>query len=149
MVEPRDRVIQEAQKWINTKFHHRGRILGGGVDCAGLLAEVYERAGVLPHIELPEYNPDWWLHTSEEFYRNWVVKYARETPDSTPGNIVLFGLKYRTDLRAVHSGIVVEWPEKIITAWPVRRRVKFIDASHEPGFHDEATAFYDPFRGPV
>ena len=64
----REAVIREAESWIGTPFHHAARIKGAGVDCLMLLAEIYERAGVVPHIDPPFYVPDWHLHRDAERY---------------------------------------------------------------------------------
>lgn len=39
-------VICEARRWIGTPFHHQGRLLGVGVDCAGLVVGVARALGV-------------------------------------------------------------------------------------------------------
>jgi cell wall-associated NlpC family hydrolase len=61
-------VVAEAASWLRTPYHHMGRVKGGGVDCLMLLAEVYEAAGVIPHVEIPFYPPDWHLHRGVERY---------------------------------------------------------------------------------
>ncbi len=61
-------VIAEAETWLRTPYHHMGRVKGGGSDCLMLLAEVYEAAGVIPHIDVPFYPPDWNLHRDAERY---------------------------------------------------------------------------------
>lgn len=33
-------VVDEARRWLGTPFHHQGRVLGRGVDCAGVVAKV-------------------------------------------------------------------------------------------------------------
>src|SRR4051794_18561064 len=55
-------VVREAESWIGTPFHHAARVKGAGVDCLMLLAEIYEHAGIAPHIEPSFYVPDWHLH---------------------------------------------------------------------------------------
>jgi len=59
-------VVREAESWIGTPFHHAARIKGAGVDCLMLLAEIHERAGIIPHIDPPFYVPDWHLHRDAE-----------------------------------------------------------------------------------
>jgi cell wall-associated NlpC family hydrolase len=54
----RQRVVTEAETWLRTPYHHMGRIKGGGTDCLMLLAEVYEAAGVIRHLDVPFYPPD-------------------------------------------------------------------------------------------
>jgi cell wall-associated NlpC family hydrolase len=43
-----------AQSWLGTPFQHQGRLKGIGVDCIGLVLEVYREAGVLQHLGLPQ-----------------------------------------------------------------------------------------------
>ena len=58
MTDPRRAaVLVEAANWLRTPYHHMGRVKGGGTDCLMLLAEVYEAAGVIPHVEIPFYPP--------------------------------------------------------------------------------------------
>ena len=71
-------VTAEAATWLRTPYHHMGRVKGGGTDCLMLLAGVYEAAGVIPHIEVPFYPPDWHLHRSVERYLDGLMQYARE-----------------------------------------------------------------------
>lgn len=34
------KIVAEARKWIGTPFHHQARVIGVGVDCAGVLIGV-------------------------------------------------------------------------------------------------------------
>lgn len=36
----REAIVQEARTWLNTPFHHQGRVKGAGCDCAGLVVGV-------------------------------------------------------------------------------------------------------------
>jgi hypothetical protein len=74
----RSLVVVEAESWLRTPYHHMGRVKGCGTDCLMLLAEVYELAGVLPHVEVPFYPPDWNLHRDVERYLDGIMRYARE-----------------------------------------------------------------------
>src|SRR5256714_15301219 len=74
----RRRVVAEAETWLQTPYHHMGRIKGGGTDCLMLLAEVYEAAGVIPHVDVPFYPPDWNLHRDAERYLQGLMRYAHE-----------------------------------------------------------------------
>ena len=71
-------VVAEAETWLRTPYHHMGRIKGVGVDCLTLLAEVYEAAGIIPHVELEFYPPDWNLHRDAERYLAGVMQHAGE-----------------------------------------------------------------------
>ncbi len=89
--QQRQAVAQEALTWINTPYHHHGRIKGVGVDCAQLLCAVFEDCGLVPHIDAGFYAPDWHLHRGEEVFSAWLAKYAKPgtgLPDI--GDVVLF-----------------------------------------------------------
>ena len=77
----REDVVAEAKSWLGTKFHHRSRVKGVGVDCIHFMLEVYERCGVFPHINPPFYVHDYMLHQGEEVYRDTMEKYATKRPD--------------------------------------------------------------------
>lgn len=83
-------VIEEAKTWLNTPYHNYGRIKGAGVDCAMLLAEVYERAGVITHIEPGYYSPQFGVHRSEEVFQRFVEAHAQITLNPQPGDCVLY-----------------------------------------------------------
>ena len=79
-------VVTEAKTWIGTPFHHAARVRSAGVDCLMLLAEVYERAGVVAgRINPPFYVPDWHLHRDAERYMEGLLRYARpvDAPEPT------------------------------------------------------------------
>jgi NlpC/P60 family putative phage cell wall peptidase len=107
-------VVAEAESWIGTPFHHAARVKGGGVDCLMLLAEVYERAGVAPHIEPPFYVPDWHLHRDAERYMEGLLDYARPLGGAPErGDIALF----RFGRTFSHGAIVARWPRLIHAYW--------------------------------
>ena len=35
-----NKIVKTAREWVNTPFHHQGRVKGDGVDCAGLIIGV-------------------------------------------------------------------------------------------------------------
>jgi cell wall-associated NlpC family hydrolase len=111
----RERVVAEALSWIGTPYRSAQRVKGpaGGVDCLTLVVEVYERARVIPHYEVPFYPPDWHLHRSVERYLEGVLEHAREIPGPPePGDVALF----RFGRCFAHGGIVIAWP-RLIHAW--------------------------------
>lgn len=100
-------VVKEALSWIGTPYHHMGRVKGAGVDCGMLLAEVFERAGIVPHIDIDYYPKDWHLHRDIERYLGWVEKYAVKVErDPLPGDIIL----YQFGRCISHGAIVIKWP---------------------------------------
>jgi cell wall-associated NlpC family hydrolase len=86
-----------------------GRVKGGGTDCLMFLAEVYERAGIMEHVEVPYYRPDFMNHQGEERYLEGVMARSKEVASPQPADIALFkwGRVY------AHAGIVVDWPKMI------------------------------------
>jgi cell wall-associated NlpC family hydrolase len=93
-------VIIEARGWLRTPYHHMGRVKGCGTDCLMLLAEVYERAGVVPHIDVPFYAPHWNLHRDAERYLggSWST---RERSRGRLGRVMSWSLNSAVALRTV------------------------------------------------
>lgn len=123
----RAQIVAEAQKWLRTPYHHRARVLGAGVDCSMLLAEVYEGAKLIEHVE-PDYPPDWHLHRSEELYIDWLLRCGGveiEGPPQ-PGDVAV----WRFGRTFSHGAIVVAWPT-VIQAY-LSRNVEYASALDEP-----------------
>ena len=100
-------VVAEAWTWARPKtpYHHHGRLKGVGVDCAMLLAEVYERAGVIEHCDPGAYAREWHLHRNDELYIGWLERCgAHEVEAPQPGDVALF----RFGRTWSHGAIVVE-----------------------------------------
>jgi cell wall-associated NlpC family hydrolase len=138
----RQRVVAEAETWLRTPYHHMGRIKGGGTDCLMLLAEVYEAAGVIRHVDVSFYPPDWNLHRDAERYLQGLMRYAREIggpPQSGDVAVFKFGRCF------AHGAIVVSWP-RLIHAW-CDAGVVFADGGQPPLIGREVR-FFDPFSVP-
>lgn len=111
------RVVAEARSWLKTPFRHKARIKGsnGGVDCAHLLCEVYERAACTPHIEPEDYVIQTMLHGSEERFLPVMEAHGREIDpsDAREGDAVIF----RCGRSYSHGAILIEpWPGLLIHA---------------------------------
>lgn len=96
-------VVDEALSWLNTPYHPYGRIKDAGVDCVMLLAEVYERAGLIPHIDPEHYSVQAGLHSDDEVLERMVLAYGEPVDLWQPGDCVLFrfGRSYS------HGGIMI------------------------------------------
>lgn len=132
-------VIQEAEGWLRTPYHHMGRAKAGGTDCLMLLAGVYETAGVIPHIDIPFYPPDWNLHRDAERYLDGLMQYAKEIagpPRTADVALFKFGRCF------AHGAIVVAWPRLIHAWW--NAGVVYGDAD-QPPLNGRAIRFFDPF----
>lgn len=121
----RNAVLREAESWLHTPFHHEARLKGIGVDCLMLLAEVYEKAGVIPHVEVEHYPADWYMHRDQEKYLGGVLRYAREVEIPSPADVVVFHMGRVFS----HGGIVFEWPKLIHAHW--RNGVVWGDAERD------------------
>lgn len=136
-------VVEEARGWLRTPYHHMGRVKGGGTDCLMLLAEVYERAGVVPHIDIPFYPPDWNLHRDVERYLEGLMRYAREVEGSPrQGDVAVF----KFGRCFAHGAIVVTWPRLIHAWW--NAGVVYGDADQLP-LAGRQVRFFDPFSAPM
>jgi hypothetical protein len=77
MSDLRTRIVEEARSWIGTPFVHEQRVKGRGVDCATILAEVYERY-IGQKAELPHYDVQWNEHCDDEPYLKGLLQYCVE-----------------------------------------------------------------------
>lgn len=137
--DKRQAVVAEAQAWLRTPFHHEARIKGVGVDCLMFLAEVYEHAGVIPHIAPPHYTPDWHMHRDIERYMQGLMQYAHEVEAPLLGDVALF--KFGRVFS--HGAIVIEWPRVIHAYWAIG--VSWGDANQQP-LKDREVKFFSPFE---
>ena len=143
-VDPRRlAIIEKAREWLRTPYHHMGRVKGGGTDCLMLLAEVYESAGIIPHIDVPFYPPDWNLHRDAERYLEGLAQYAREVEGPPQyGDVAIF--KFGRGF--AHGAIVVSWPRLIHAWW--NAGVVYGDGD-QPPLRNRPVRFFDPFLIPT
>lgn len=120
----RQRIVEEAQSWLGTPYHHMACVKGAGVDCAQILIAVYSDVLALDKPDVGHYPADWMLHRSEERYLWWLLKYCEETDVPLPGDIAVF--KFGRCFS--HAGIVINWPE-IIHAHMQSKGVCLADAT--------------------
>lgn len=109
----RDDIVAEARTWIGTKYHHKGRIKGVGVDCGGLIYEVYKQVLGIPKEAFPSaYAEDWGLHKDDnELYLDFILPYIVPVDQLLPGDLVIFkfgrayahGTIYIGDNRVIHA----------------------------------------------
>ena len=108
-------VVAEARRWLGTPYHHMGRVLGAGVDCATLPAEIYAACGVMSCLNVAFYPQDWHLHRGDERYLAVVTAIAGEVANPLPGDFVL----WRFGRCLAHGAIVIDWPVIIHALNPV------------------------------
>ena len=115
MLHPeRARVLSLAAEWLGTPFHDNAGVKGVGCDCAHFLSGVFQEAGYAPDMVIEHYSPQFMLHSDEEKFAGYVLRYTREIaePEVQPGDVVL----YRIGRSYAHGAIIVDWPTRIIHA---------------------------------
>lgn len=95
----RDQIVAEARTWIDTPFHHQGRLKGVGVDCVGVIVEVAHALGISSYDTLdyaPNPNPQA-MRAELEAHLDRIDFAAAQ-----PGDILWF----RIELDPQHLGIL-------------------------------------------
>lgn len=107
-VEGRAAIVRVAREYIGTPYHPGARLKGVGIDCGTLLAEVYERAGIIPHMEIPHYPPDWNKQKKDEKYLEFILRHGHLVPFERvkPGDVAV----WKFALSRSHGAIIVNWP---------------------------------------
>lgn len=102
----RQAIVKEAKEWLGTEYHHMGRIKGGGTDCGMYLIEVFERCGLIEHVEVPYYPFDIAANCSDPMYLNFVEKYCKKVDrEAITGDILIY--KFPGSKVPHHASIVV------------------------------------------
>ena len=104
------RVLQVARTYLGTPFHDQQRVKGAGIDCAYLIASVFEEAGLIEHIDIGYYSPQFFLHHSEEKYLSFVLPRAVEIEqeEAKAADLVVF----KVGRCFAHGALILEegWP---------------------------------------
>lgn len=136
-------IVSEAMTWLRTPWQHRQRCKGAGVDCVMFLAEVYEAAGAIPHVE-PEYYPiDIMRHrlAGPEPVVAWLEKFGEEIANPQPGDIVV----YKFGHNFAHAAIIVDDLLNIIHAYKPYNQV--VVTRIDEGLLADRPRLYYAFRG--
>jgi cell wall-associated NlpC family hydrolase len=109
--DERARVVAIALTWERTPYRHGAHLKGKACDCT-FVADVYEEAGLIGHVDIEVYSPQFMLNQREEKYLGYVQRYAHEIAGPPqPGDLVL----YKFGRVLSHSAIVIfpGWPSVI------------------------------------
>lgn len=100
----RERVVASAMEWMGTPYHHKGRKKGVGVDCGGLIYEVF--SPIMPGLKpFPkDYAPDWTLHDGREIYEEFISPYTRQVDAPCRGGLTLFRMGRCFGHGAIYDG---------------------------------------------
>lgn len=117
-IAQRQLVVETARTWLGTPFHHYAGVKRVGVDCAFLLARVFEEAGLIAKQRIPAYPADWHIHREAERYLAHLIgmNAGEIKGPPKPGDIVIF----RFANCFSHGAIVESWPT-IIHSYVGRR----------------------------
>ena len=160
----REAVAAEARKWLRTPFHHGARIRGGGADCETFIGEVFAAAGVFTAEGIPYIPEQWFLHSKEELYLNYLSRYASEYVIGPwplavgQSEAALSGQRPTTNSQRLplpadiicvksrwvysHGAIVLAWPQVIHCFPPC---VMESNAHYNPVFAHRELKFFDPW----
>lgn len=110
----RDKIVAEARTWIGTKYHHKARIKGVGVDCGGLIYEVYKKVLGIPAEPFPnDYAQDWSMHKDDnELYLDFIMPYVVPITRLQPADLVIFRIG-----RAYSHGTIYVGNNKVIHSY--------------------------------
>lgn len=114
--EWRDQVVADVLQWVGTTYVPNGRVKGVGVDCGGLLYEVYNPY-FGPFDPYPAYSPDWAMHEANgEKYLDFIKPYTVAVSAPTKGGFSLFHI----GLRYAHAAIYIGG-DQYVHAWGRQR----------------------------
>lgn len=99
----REQIIAIARECLGTPFKHQGRVVGRGIDCAGVLAHIL-RSLDLPHVDERGY--------PRQPYDGLIVSILRSQPclqeipksDAESGDILLMRFAREPQHVAIHAG---------------------------------------------
>jgi len=110
-------VIDAARGWLDTPFHHQGRLKGVGVDCIGLVVGVARELGVEIYDEA-----GYGRQPQEGRLRAALDEHLQRAPALSPGRVVLM----QWDVDPMHVGILASHPAgglSLIHAYAKSRKV--------------------------
>ena len=117
-----EQIVSIAYSWLNTPYHNQARLKGIGVDCAQLVAGIYEELSG-NSINTPVYSPEWHLHNKEEKMLNILESFGCEEVDLQEiglGKIITF----KFGRVQSHLGIMVSEEEFIHARLDIGKVVK-------------------------
>lgn len=132
-------IVRVAQTWLGTPYHPEGRVKGAAVDCGMLIAEVYEEAGIIPHVDVPHYAADFHKHNRVEQYLAIILRYGHRIPAGAqkPGDVAMWKFGHTRS----HGAIIIDWP-LVIHATLHEGKVWRCDVCEDVRYNDQQPLFY-------
>ena len=165
--EQRQKVIQAAESWMGTPFHHEACVKGAGADCVSMPANCYNEVEM--SIVVPQHSPQWHLHQKKDgegkeyfhelYLEHLILQGFVEISDNRPNNKPFNPDHYIeapkqpgdfvvTKLARVyaHGAIIVEWPWVIQTESSPMGRGKVVKANVDANwfFTGRQLKFFSP-----
>lgn len=137
-------VVRVARSYLETPWHHMGRLPGVGLDCAGVPVCVARELGqVAPDFDVPAYTPTPDGREMLEWCNTYMTPVARE--DMQPGDVVvlitdvypqhmaILGDYVHGGLSIIHAANAAHPPRVIETRLMWSRTQRFVAAFAMPG----------------
>lgn len=138
IAQQRAAIVAEAHSWLRTPYVHCANVKGAGVDCAMLLVEIGKAVGRVPADFDPRpYEPEWYLHRSEERYMAGLDRFMHRVSVGRPGDVQLF----RFGRCAAHGGLIVS-DELMIHAYRPHGNVCLHERRALADRHDSFWSFF-------
>jgi len=88
--EWRQWVVDEARTYKGTPYQHKGRVKGVGVDCGGMVYQIYTPL-LGPFAPFPNnYAQDWAVHRDNDMYLDFIKSHVIEVGMPQPGGLAMF-----------------------------------------------------------
>lgn len=135
-------IVAEALTWKGTPFHHYAAVKGAGVDCLHFIYSPFKELGLIPDIQIPRYDPQWFINRDENRLIEAIMKIGgyEVQPPPRPGDIMVI----KIGRVFAHSAIVIDWP-MVIHAHPIQKAVRVSNADVYQFFASREKKFFSYF----
>lgn len=141
----RREIIEEAETWEGTPFHHGAGVKGVGCDCAHLVSGVLEDMNLIPKVNYPVYGPDWFRHADHE--EKFIVETLRalglpqvEQPQMGDIAVIKFGRAYSHCVFICGDGYGIQ-------AWPTHSAVSRVKLAEERLWKRSVKMYFSLIKG--
>ena len=139
-------VVRVARSYLETPWHHMGRLPGVGLDCAGVpVCAARELGLVAPDFDVPPYTPTPDGRAMLEWCNTYMTPVAREhmqpgdvvvlITDVYPQHLAILGDYVHGGLSIIHAANAAHPPRVIETRLMWSRTQRFVAAFVMPGIH--------------
>lgn len=104
----REAIVAEARTWLNTPFHHQGRVKSVGVDCAGVIIGTADTLRLLSDFEDKPYAKSPSADQLRTTLKNYMIEIA--VNEAKSGDVLLFAfdrepqhVAFLTDIGILHA----------------------------------------------